>query len=55
MLTIRSRSGALNDRSGLYADIGGEGSVIAAKMAIEEFNAAEKGHQSRGCLGRPSE
>ena len=35
--------GVLNDRSGLYADIGGEGSVVAAKMAIEDFKAAEKG------------
>ena len=35
--------GILNDRSGLYADLGGEGSVVAAKMAIEEFKAAEKG------------
>ena len=35
--------GVLNDRSGLYADVGGEGSVIAAKMAIEDFKAAEKG------------
>jgi branched-chain amino acid transport system substrate-binding protein len=29
--------GVLNDRSGLYADIGGQGSVIAAQMAAEEF------------------
>lgn len=29
--------GVLNDRSGLYADLAGEGSVIAARMAIEEF------------------
>ncbi len=35
--------GVLNDRSGLYADITGEGSVIAARMAIEDFKAAEKG------------
>ncbi|MBI4723686.1 MAG: ABC transporter substrate-binding protein [Rhodomicrobium sp.] len=35
--------GILNDRSGLYADLAGEGSVIAAKMAIEDFKAAEKG------------
>ena len=35
--------GVLNDRSGVYADIGGEGSVVAAKMAIEDFKAAEKG------------
>ena len=35
--------GVLNDRSGLYADITGEGSAIAARMAIEDFKAAEKG------------
>ncbi len=35
--------GILNDRSGLYADLGGEGSVTAAKMAVEEFNGAGNG------------
>jgi branched-chain amino acid transport system substrate-binding protein len=35
--------GVLNDRSGLYADISGEGSAIAARMAVEDFKAAEKG------------
>ena len=35
--------GVLNDQSGLYADLGGAGSVIAAKMAIEDFKAKEKG------------
>ena len=29
--------GVLNDRSGLYADLGGEGSAIAARMAAEEM------------------
>jgi branched-chain amino acid transport system substrate-binding protein len=29
--------GVLNDQSGLYADLGGPGSVLAAKMAAEEF------------------
>ena len=29
--------GVLNDRSGLYADLGGEGSAVAARMAAEEF------------------
>ncbi|HEY3587021.1 MAG TPA: ABC transporter substrate-binding protein, partial [Myxococcaceae bacterium] len=29
--------GVLNDQSGLYTDLGGPGSVIAAKMAAEEF------------------
>jgi len=35
--------GVLNDRSGVYADLSGEGSVIAAKMAIADFDAAKKG------------
>src|ERR671939_615023 len=35
--------GVLNDRSGLYADISGEGSAIAARMAVEDFKAADKG------------
>lgn len=35
--------GVLNDRSGLYADLSGEGSVIAARMAVEDFKASEKG------------
>ncbi|HSK40160.1 MAG TPA: ABC transporter substrate-binding protein [Arenibaculum sp.] len=32
------RIGVLNDRSGIYADLGGEGSAVAARMAAEEFN-----------------
>jgi branched-chain amino acid transport system substrate-binding protein len=35
--------GVLNDRSGVYADLSGEGSVVAARMAVEDFKAAEKG------------
>jgi branched-chain amino acid transport system substrate-binding protein len=35
--------GVLNDRSGIYADLAGEGSVIAARMAVEDFGAADKG------------
>ncbi len=35
--------GVLNDQSSLYADLGGAGSVVAAKMAIEDFKAKEKG------------
>ena len=35
--------GVLNDRSGIYADLSGEGSVIAARMAVEDFGAAAKG------------
>ncbi|MBV9237148.1 MAG: ABC transporter substrate-binding protein, partial [Xanthobacteraceae bacterium] len=35
--------GVLNDMSGLYADLAGQGSVVAAKMAVEDFGAAAKG------------
>ena len=40
---ISIKAGVLNDRSGLYADLAGEGSVIAARMAVEDFKAADKG------------
>ena len=39
--------GILTDMSGLYADVGGEGAVIAAKMAIEDFGGK--------VLGKPIE
>src|SRR6266496_616908 len=35
--------GVMNDMSGLYADLYGSGSVIAARMAVEDFGAAAKG------------
>jgi branched-chain amino acid transport system substrate-binding protein len=35
--------GVLNDQSGTYADIAGPGSTLAAKMAVEDFKAKEKG------------
>jgi branched-chain amino acid transport system substrate-binding protein len=35
--------GVLSDMSSLYADIGGAGSVVAAKMAVEDFNPAKNG------------
>jgi branched-chain amino acid transport system substrate-binding protein len=34
------RVGVLSDMSSLYADIGGPGSLVAAKMAVEDFLAA---------------
>jgi branched-chain amino acid transport system substrate-binding protein len=37
------RLGVINDQSSLYADLGGQGSVVAAKMAVEDFGAAAKG------------
>ena len=35
--------GVLNDMSGLYSDLSGQGAVVAAKMAVEDFGAAAKG------------
>src|SRR5712671_1086458 len=52
--------GVLNDQSGLYADLGGQGSVSAARMAVEDFGAAKKGikvevisadHQNKADVG----
>jgi len=37
------RIGVLNDQSSLYADLAGQGSVIAARMAVEDFGAAKRG------------
>src|SRR5256712_2048403 len=37
------RIGVLNAQSSLYADLAGQGSVIAARMAVEDFGAAKKG------------
>ena len=35
--------GVMSDMSGLYADLGGPGSVVAAKMAVADFNPAAHG------------
>jgi branched-chain amino acid transport system substrate-binding protein len=52
--------GILNDQSSLYADLSGQGSVVAAKMAIEDFKAKDKGintevifadHQNKADVG----
>src|SRR5689334_22337997 len=52
--------GVLNDQSSLYADLTGQGSVVAARMAVEDFNAAAKGlkveivfadHQNKADVG----
>ena len=40
---VSVKLGVLNDMSGLYADISGPGSVVAARMAVEDFKAADKG------------
>lgn len=38
-----ARIGVLNDQSGLYADLAGPGSVIAAQMAVEDSGLTKKG------------
>jgi branched-chain amino acid transport system substrate-binding protein len=38
-----TKIGILNDMSGLYSDITGPGSVVAARMAVEDFGVAQKG------------
>jgi len=54
------RIGVLNDMSGTYSDLSGRGSLIAARMAVEDFGAAAKGmkveivgadHQNRPDIG----
>jgi branched-chain amino acid transport system substrate-binding protein len=40
---VTVKIGVLNDRSGIYADLSGEGSVTAARMAVEDFGAEAKG------------
>src|SRR5438132_12009740 len=35
--------GVLNDQSSLYADLAGQGSVVAARMAVADYGAEEKG------------
>jgi len=35
--------GVLTDLSGLYADLGGQGSILAAEMAVEDSGMAKKG------------
>ncbi|MBI2959259.1 MAG: ABC transporter substrate-binding protein [Betaproteobacteria bacterium] len=52
--------GVLNDQSSLYADLTGQGSVVAARMAVEDFGTAKKGmkveivfadHQNKADVG----
>jgi branched-chain amino acid transport system substrate-binding protein len=54
------RIGVLNDQSGLYADLGGPGSVLAAKMAVEDAGNSVLGkpvdvifadHQNKADIG----
>src|SRR6266700_1261268 len=52
--------GVLNDQSGLYAELAGQGSVVAARMAVEDYGAEKKGmnvevvfadHQNKADVG----
>jgi branched-chain amino acid transport system substrate-binding protein len=52
--------GVLNDQSSLYADLAGQGSVVAARLAVEDYGAAAKGlkveiifadHQNKADVG----
>jgi branched-chain amino acid transport system substrate-binding protein len=54
------RIGVLNDQSGLYADLGGPGSVVAARMAVEDAGGTVLGkpveivfadHQNKADIG----
>jgi branched-chain amino acid transport system substrate-binding protein len=54
------RIGVLNDQSGLYADLGGPGSVVAARMAVEDYGSSVLGkpvevvvadHQNKADIG----
>lgn len=54
------RIGVLNDQSGLYADIGGPGTVVAARMAVEDAGGTVLGkpveivfadHQNKSDIG----
>jgi branched-chain amino acid transport system substrate-binding protein len=54
------RIGVINDMSGLYADITGNGSVVAARMAVEDSGVAKRGlkveiltadHQNKADIG----
>ena len=47
--------GVLTDMSSLYTDLAGAGSVLAARMAVEDFGAAKQGHEGRDRVGRPPE
>ena len=40
---VSVKIGVLTDMSSLYSDIGGAGSVAAAKLAVEDFNPAAHG------------
>jgi branched-chain amino acid transport system substrate-binding protein len=41
------RIGLLNDMSGPYADFQGPGSVLAARLAVEDYGARQQAAKSR--------
>ena len=40
---ITVKIGVMSDMSGLYSDLGGPGSVVAAKLAVDDFNPVAHG------------
>ena len=52
---VSVKIGVLSDMSSLYSDIGGPGSVAAAKLAIADFTASPQGRQGRPGQRRPPE
>ncbi|QUS39650.1 ABC transporter substrate-binding protein [Tardiphaga alba] len=46
-----AKIGVLNDQSGLYADITGQGSVLAAQMAVEDSGLTAKGWKIEVLVG----
>ncbi len=58
--TMSIKIGVLSDMSSLYADTSGPGSIVAARLAVEDYNAAAKGlkvevvggdHQNKADVG----
>ena len=43
--------GVLTDQTGAYSDLAGPGSVVAARMAVEDFGAAKKGMKVQILVG----
>ncbi len=47
--------GVLNDQSSLYTDLAGQGSVVAAQMAVEDFGGKVGEHADGNRLRRSPE
>ena len=52
---INVKIGVMSDMSSLYADIGGPGSIAAAKLAVADFQKDQSERQGRDRQRRPSE